>query len=898
MVRVNLNTSNRERLEFALVVECNGVVSGKIEALLDFFDAEKDGFQSEAAANLAVAAVAEKRKSRDKLTPQVTWSLPSRGPLTAVERASLRANRNKRMQGGLRVTRVSDPLGSHLVEKPLHIGLGDVASSRAWLGVGNVEEFVSRNRLNANSDSPCGRVFGCHLGRCNDGCWVSASFQDDVCVHATCQAGRLFSESPGVCCDNGNLELTPWLPWPEIDPLHFEIITGRHDTFSKPVFKHFREFQQAFSFGMAPYFSDTGPERTRLRSESRPFDSHNDHPSRRDPTAVAGGFAIFHGLDVRVSMPGFASSGVGSRMSQLHALPVNEQIAHRSHRIRELLLFHAAEGDARDFLVPVQAAMAELTSALRRYPRAAELQNTYQLVRNRHVSGQMDSAHGLQLLGPTSIPKTSDHPRRFDRPDEDNFVYVLEPDPLAVNAAELERLPFFRAVAPDKWVPIELVDPLFEALHFPLLNPNHEGGWCLNNGEDGSNGVSLLTYLRARLYRRPLKRDGLVAVYLNVRTATYYCKECNPTWPCELCVAFRNQIIDKFGTQAKLWPSVEDEQLFSSGGLFSIWLCTSFSRYLFLHLEKVKNSYGKRLDLFDRTTSVEKAKVALHKRRRGANGALPALSSNGTVPNVPIAEGIGRPPLMHRDVEGSQESYLQTLDDVFAVCAKTGRWADLFITVNADEKILSNKSFQEGLPYPASDPSHAPLKGQPQRQQFDLASRLFAHSVRMLEACVLDGQAFGKWIDWLRVIEYQRCDLPHLHALLTLKERLSLENVSDFVTVELPDPTLDADLYDLVLRYQIHICNEKCLVDGVCNKDCLNPECNAPFIGQGGRLFLPSDHTRKASVMYERKEYEISSREVKPYNPCLLRMMRTAMFIRIVSWQHKPQYLALYSLFW
>ena len=27
---------------------------------------------------------------------------------------------------------------------------------------------------------------------------------------------------------------------------------------------------------------------------------------------------------------------------------------------------------------------------------------------------------------------------------------------------------------------------------------------------------------------------------------------------------------------------------------------------------------------------------------------------------------------MHRDVEGSQESYLQTLDDVFAVCAKTG----------------------------------------------------------------------------------------------------------------------------------------------------------------------------------------------------------------------------------
>ena len=70
---------------------------------------------------------------------------------------------------------------------------------------------------------------------------------------------------------------------------------------------------------------------------------------------------------------------------------------------------------------------------------------------------------------------------------------MLEPDPLAVNAAELERLPFFRAVAPDKWVPIDLVDPLFDALHFPLLNPNHEGGWCLNNGVDGSNGVSLLT---------------------------------------------------------------------------------------------------------------------------------------------------------------------------------------------------------------------------------------------------------------------------------------------------------------------------------------------------------------------------------------------------------------------
>ena len=98
-------------------------------------------------------------------------------------------------------------------------------------------------------------------------------------------------------------------------------------------------------------------------------------------------------------------------MSQLHALTVNEQIAHRSHRIRELLLFHAAKRDARDFLEPVEAAMAALTSALRCYPRAAELQNTYQLVRNCHVSGQMESAHGLQLLGPTSIPQTSDHPR-------------------------------------------------------------------------------------------------------------------------------------------------------------------------------------------------------------------------------------------------------------------------------------------------------------------------------------------------------------------------------------------------------------------------------------------------------------------------------------------------------
>jgi hypothetical protein len=43
MVRVNLNTSNRERLEFALVVECNGVVSGKIEALLDFLMPKRMG---------------------------------------------------------------------------------------------------------------------------------------------------------------------------------------------------------------------------------------------------------------------------------------------------------------------------------------------------------------------------------------------------------------------------------------------------------------------------------------------------------------------------------------------------------------------------------------------------------------------------------------------------------------------------------------------------------------------------------------------------------------------------------------------------------------------------------------------------------------------------------------
>jgi len=87
--------------------------------------------------------------------------------------------------------------------------------------------------------------------------------------------------------------------------------------------------------------------------------------------------------------------------------------------------------------------------------------------------------------------------------------------------------------------------------------------------------------------------------------------------------------------------------------------------------------------------------------------------------------------------------------------------------------------------------------------------------------------ALGKDISFISVIEFQKRGLPHAHILLILDEKDKLRNTDyydNIVKAELPDKTEDPNLYECIVKHNIHNQCGKfnkqavCMVDGKCSK--------------------------------------------------------------------------------
>ncbi|EZA50914.1 hypothetical protein X777_10741 [Ooceraea biroi] len=72
------------------------------------------------------------------------------------------------------------------------------------------------------------------------------------------------------------------------------------------------------------------------------------------------------------------------------------------------------------------------------------------------------------------------------------------------------------------------------------------------------------------------------------------------------------------------------------------------------------------------------------------------------------------------------------------------------------------------------------------------------------------------------VIEFQKCGLPHVHILITLKHTFKITTpqiVDKYISAEIPDSCENRTLHDIVMRHMIHgPCGDWCLVDGKYSK--------------------------------------------------------------------------------
>ena len=148
---------------------------------------------------------------------------------------------------------------------------------------------------------------------------------------------------------------------------------------------------------------------------------------------------------------------------------------------------------------------------------------------------------------------------------------------------------------------------------------------------------------------------------------------------------------------------------------------------------------------------------------------------------------------------------------------------------------------------------------------------------------------FGKPQAWLYSIEWQKRGLPHCYLLLWLSadHRITLDKIDDVICAEIPDPSVDLELHQIVMSNMAHGpygCinpNPPCMQDGRCSKRYPKQYMAETQLGVDShplyRRSSPYSGRQVSTISMRiggsRVNQEIDNRWIVPYNKLLLRSM-------------------------
>ncbi|TKR58783.1 hypothetical protein L596_030187 [Steinernema carpocapsae] len=97
--------------------------------------------------------------------------------------------------------------------------------------------------------------------------------------------------------------------------------------------------------------------------------------------------------------------------------------------------------------------------------------------------------------------------------------------------------------------------------------------------------------------------------------------------------------------------------------------------------------------------------------------------------------------------------------------------------------------------------------GQAANDRPDLVAKVFKLKMNEFMDDICKKGVLGKVTAYVKVVEFQKRGLPHIHMLLMLREEDKLrtpEQVDSLVWAEIPDPTEFPRLHEIVTRHMMH----------------------------------------------------------------------------------------------
>jgi hypothetical protein len=89
----------------------------------------------------------------------------------------------------------------------------------------------------------------------------------------------------------------------------------------------------------------------------------------------------------------------------------------------------------------------------------------------------------------------------------------------------------------------------------------------------------------------------------------------------------------------------------------------------------------------------------------------------------------------------------------------------------------------------------------------ELVARVYRCKLRNLHDRLIKKKHFGEVLAYVRVIEFQKCGLPHEHFLLVMTNRDKLRSPDEFnkyISAKIPDKDKYLVLHDLVCKHMMH----------------------------------------------------------------------------------------------